>query len=178
MKLTNNLRDAFINAVMADVPTVDYQQQIRNEADRMCREAMPPKLRALLKDPECEKWINREFSVVGGVAMTFVCYAPRDNKNCGMLKTHELQRLRDISDDLKAQDRARQELRGKLRSAAYSVTTRKALVSALPEFEKYLPPDEPAACRALPAVANVVADFVKAGWPKGEKPAGRAGVMK
>jgi hypothetical protein len=35
----------------------------------------------------------------------------------------------------------------------------------LPEFEKYLPEDEAQAVRALPVVTNVVADFVKAGWP-------------
>ena len=56
-------------------------------------------------------------------------------------------------------------------SPALGASTRKGLADALPEFEKYLPADEPAAVRSLPVVANVVADFVKAGWPKGKQPA-------
>jgi hypothetical protein len=69
------------------------------------------------------------------------------------------------------QEKARADLRSKLKSVAYSVSTRKALVAALPEFEKYLPADEAKAVRTLPVVQNVVADFVKAGWParKGAK---------
>jgi hypothetical protein len=48
------------------------------------------------------------------------------------------------------------------------VSTRKALVDLLPEFEKYLPADEAKAIASLPAVANVLSDFVKAGWPKNQ----------
>ena len=51
-------------------------------------------------------------------------------------------------------------------AAAMSCTTRKALANLLPEFEQYLPEDTPAAIRSLPAIANIVADFSKAGWPK------------
>jgi hypothetical protein len=60
----------------------------------------------------------------------------------------------------------RDTLSAKLQAAANSVATRKALVELLPEFEKYLPADEGAACKTLPAVANLLADFSKAGWPK------------
>ena len=87
----------------------------------------------------------------------------------------EVEALRAEVDALKAEmdasNKARKALAEKLRAVAYSVTTRKALAAALPEFEKYLPPDDAAAIRTLPVVANVVADFVKAGWPKGKKPA-------
>lgn len=62
---------------------------------------------------------------------------------------------------------SRNNLETKLQAVAESCTTRKALLNALPEFEKYLPADDAAACRSLPVVANVVSDFMKAGWPKG-----------
>jgi len=39
------------------------------------------------------------------------------------------------------------------------------LTDAIQEFENYLPEDEAKAARSLPVVTNVVADFVKAGWP-------------
>jgi len=64
------------------------------------------------------------------------------------------------------QERQRVALRDKLKRAAASFTTRKQLAEAMPEFEKYLPADEAAAIRSLPAVTNVVGDFQRAGWPK------------
>ena len=63
------------------------------------------------------------------------------------------------------------DLRDKLTGAINACTTRKQAAEAIPEFEKYLPADEPKALRSLPALANVAADFVKAGWPKGQKAA-------
>jgi hypothetical protein len=59
-------------------------------------------------------------------------------------------------------------LRTKLSATADAVSTRKALIDLLPEFEKYLPADESKAVASLPAVANVLSDFVKAGWPKNQ----------
>lgn len=56
--------------------------------------------------------------------------------------------------------------------AISACTTRKQAAEVLPEFEKYLPEDEPKALRTLPALANVAADFVKAGWPKNAKKGG------
>lgn len=49
-------------------------------------------------------------------------------------------------------------------------TMREAFVRAAMQD---VPADEPKALRSLPALANVAADFVKAGWPKGRKPATR-----
>ena len=77
--------------------------------------------------------------------------------------------IRDSAE--KEQEGIRASLKSQLKSAAHSVTTRKALAALLPEFEKYLPADEAAACKTLPVVQNIVADFAKAGWPKGKKAA-------
>lgn len=79
-------------------------------------------------------------------------------------------KLEALAGQLHRQQQTRSALKDRLRSVAYACSTRKALLAALPEFEKYLPEDEPAALRTLPVVANVVADFVKAGWPKAAAP--------
>ena len=47
-------------------------------------------------------------------------------------------------------------------------STLKQLKTLLPEFEKYMP-SEAEPTKNLPAVANVVADLTKLGWPKGGK---------
>lgn len=82
------------------------------------------------------------------------------------LKPEALSKITVLGDEALAQKRRRKDLEAKLSAAAESCTTRKALADLLPEFAKYLPEDEAAACKTLPAVANIVADFTKAGWPK------------
>lgn len=59
-----------------------------------------------------------------------------------------------------------ENLQTRLKGVAYACTTRKQLEEALPEFSSYLPEEEAKAAKNLPAVANVLSDFVKAGWPK------------
>jgi hypothetical protein len=104
MKLTNTVRQAFIRAVMADVPCIDYAQMARNAvtADNMSK--LPKKVAAV---------------------------APET-----------IAQLRDWKALDAAQRKQREELESKLGGCVYSVTTRKALVSLLPEFEKYLPADD------------------------------------
>jgi hypothetical protein len=74
-----------------------------------------------------------------------------------------------LAEKASADKAARAVLSQRLRAVAYSVSTRKALAEALPEFAKYLPADEAEAMRTVPVIANVVADFVRAGWPKDKR---------
>jgi hypothetical protein len=162
MRLTNIIRDAFVRAAMDDVPQVDYYEQLRKLITEDAVSQLPPKVRAIYNDKALRQHLNHE-------------YAYRYHGNFNIPTTDRNFRLSDaaksIYDKTKeandAQQTRRAELRSKLKSCAYAVATREALVKLLPEFEKYLPADEEKAIRTLPVVANVVADFVKAGWPKG-----------
>lgn len=60
----------------------------------------------------------------------------------------------------------REALESKVTAAINACSTRKTVVERMPEFEKYLP-EEPTTGSMLPAIANLAADLVKAGWPKG-----------
>jgi len=171
MKLTNYMRDAFLKRVMEDVPSTEYDEEIRKALVDAALALLPDKVRPLWKNLDLRGYLHTTTINAGGVSATVPIedipeYARRIDKReqitsaAGVVKLGELKR---------AQEASRGALRKKLYAVAYSVTTRKALADALPEFEKYLPADEPAALRSLPVVANVVADFVKAGWPKGSK---------
>lgn len=168
MKLTNTLRDAFIRAAMNDVPQVDYDAQI----DKLFRDAavaaLPAKVRALLKDKECERYVHFEYRSFTGLYRNQHVPCSRFREDFKLPPEVQTQ-IRALIDKSEAQGRQRNDLERKLRGVAYGVTTRKALADALPEFVKYLPADEQAAARSLPVVANVVAEFVKAGWPKDAK---------
>lgn len=59
MRLTNYMRDAFVKALMQDVPQIDYDQQIRDLAMKRCVERLPPKVRALWDDPATRISVDR-----------------------------------------------------------------------------------------------------------------------
>lgn len=165
MKLTNYMRDAFVRRVMDDVPSVDYTEAIRAEVMKAAVAALPPKVRAAWKDKGLHGYLNTTYFHVCGVSIANVPMP--DNEAFKAEKQKIEASVAGLVAKSKAQTDQRDALQSKLRQCAYSATTRKQLVSLLPEFEKYLPADDATAARSLPVVANVVADFVKAGWPKG-----------
>lgn len=163
MRLTNTLRDAFVRAAMQDVPSVDYQEQMQKLITDDAVAQLPPKVRAIYQDPNLRHFVNTTYAYRYG-SVSIPCssdgYKPTDATSAAYKKLDEAK---------DAQSARRNELERKLKSCALACSTRKALADMLPEFEKYLPADEAAACRTLPVVANVVSDFVRAGWPKGAK---------
>ena len=166
MKLTNYIRDAFIKSVMNDVPTIDYSSQahalVNNIVDGMFKTA------GVDRSKLPQGWLGKNWYYFDDIDSMCV-YGP-EKKECQIASPATWKKIEAISAKAKEQKQQRDGLESRLRGVAYGVTTRKALAEALPEFEKYLPVDEPAAMRGLPVVANVVTDFVKAGWPKGKKP--------
>jgi hypothetical protein len=166
MRLTNNIRDSFIRAVMHDLPSPEnFEAQAHKIYIDDAIEQMPAQLRPLVLDQKLGEFFNHRsvysynspFSSVYVPTARGVDYTPTATAK---------KKVDELNAKAKEHMAMKSALEEKLRGVAYGCTTRKALAAALPEFEKYLPADEPAACRSLPAVANLVADFTKAGWPK------------
>lgn len=167
MKLTKVDKEAFVEAVLDDVPEVDYCGQ----AERMLRkwgvDALPAGLqRYAASHPEY-------------LAVVYV-YAP-DGLNClSMIAPPEWEHrgLRNLHPDKYAvlealgeqalgQYRAREALKEKVAAMIETCSTLKVARERLPEFEKYLPADRDGSRLANLPVANTVADLMAAGWPKG-----------
>lgn len=164
MKLTNYIRDAFISSVMNDTPKQDYDEQAIDVLDADVVDQLPPKVRELWDDKATRKFIavhNNYFSPAG---LREYCY----HTTIGDLEPREdaKRRATALLKKQVAQTAQRDELRAKLRSVVYGCRTRKQLVEAMPEFEKYLPSEAAPADRTVPVVINVVSEFVAAGWPK------------
>jgi len=160
MRLTNAMRDAFVRAVMADVPSTDYDDQIRKAVKQAYVEAMTPEAQALYKTrPD---YFNTEWRRIGP-SQSYQVPAPQYASV--EIPSATVKQVTELCDLYSAQTEALESLKTRLHAVAYSVSTNKALLDALPEFSKYIPEDEAKASRSLPCVANVVADFVKAGWP-------------
>lgn len=165
MKLTNTMREAFVRAAMADVPQTDYREQIQKVLTDAAIEAMPPKVReAYSAHPDWFPSQDQNVYTPDGRSLGYYFLPARIDR----IPKAALEKAQDLQDALWDQRARMDELENKLRGIALGCTTRKALAEALPEFEKYLPVEE-AKTRNLPAVAvavaNVVAEFVKAGWP-------------
>lgn len=167
MKLTNYMRDAFVRSAMDDVPSIDYTEQIRAAVMKEAVALLPPKVRAVWQDAACRAYLESNYITIGNVGVAAVPGPNGDGYKTARKKIEDA--VADLVAKSKAQGERNKALNEKLRACAYSASTRKQLAELLPEFEKYLPPDEAAALRSLPVVANVVADFVKAGWPKNAK---------
>lgn len=166
MRLTNTIRDAFISGVMRDVPSIDYTEQIRSLLIKDIEAQLPPAVLAVYKDKALCGYVHTSWgSFNSGVSITY----PSNAHSTTGITEKTRKKVSELVTLSKLQANARIDLERKLKNVAYSVSTRKALVDALPEFEKYLPEDIAKAVRTLPVVQNVVADFVKAGWPAGKK---------
>lgn len=159
MKLTNYMRDAFIRAAMDDVPNIDHGEAIRDAGIKFAVAKLPPKVRALWNDKELRGYIKTDSAFVG--QYTTVHYPGTSD-----IEQQVIDACEPMVAAAKAQRETRDALQARLRSVAYACTTRKALLDALPEFEKYLPQDDAAVNRSMPVVSGVVTEFVKAGWPK------------
>lgn len=165
MRLTNYIRDAFVTAAMQDVPKIDYEEQIRKAYTEAHIDAMPPEVAKVYK--KHGEWFNHSYKHVQGVNSTFTVPKPQHVEV--MLDPKRVAAINLMAEKAKTQRTTRNELADRLKGIAYGATTRKALLEALPEFEKYLPEDTPKASRSVPAIANLVSDFTKAGWPASNK---------
>jgi hypothetical protein len=158
MRLTNTIRQAFVKAALDDVPSVNYQDQMYKLALKDAVDQLPPDVvKAYKAHPQYFNVSGRYHDGVGHYGGPW-----GDNR----MRPETVKQIQDLHELNQAQRDHRRQLEIKLRGVADSTNTRKALVEALPEFEKYLPVEDLPLSRQVPALANVLSDFVKAGWPK------------
>jgi hypothetical protein len=156
VKLTKYDKQAIVNAIMADVPKPDKDKR-RNDIQAAIVKAMNPAVRKVFKDfPGALRT-----SHIGDLV-----YNDRYDSRYLIVGDVGEKVLEEILKPYREQDAARYSAETKLRNAIESCTTRKALMERLPEFEKYFPAESAPLSKSLPALANVVADLSKLGWPK------------
>lgn len=149
MKLNKWQKQGIIQAIKDDIPEPDYDLTAADFQTALA-EAMSPEVRQIYKthpkalcskhfDPHPNHWY-REF-VVG------------DAEGDEVIKPFHL--IRDTHLNAVAA----------LAGVVNGCSTLKQLQAALPECIKYMPTED-APSKNLPALANVVSDLVRLGWPK------------
>ena len=166
-RLNNWMRQAFVSSAMADVPREDFAGQEEKLAKSALESLMPESIKVLLKDEKAKHWINREYVSMPRYFSNFQGFSPVGENGILREKKPDIwKQIEELHAKHDEQGKRIRDLEIKLRGLADSVTTLSALKKLLPEFVKYMPEDEQQACKTLPAIANVVGDFVAAGWPK------------
>lgn len=167
MRLTKEMRRVFVRRVIDDVPQIDYLELARDRAQACILEKTTVEpVRQLLQDPGLHGYLNDTYIHVPHIGMIFLYGIESGNEEFKKMIVDE---LADLSRACLAQRTRIEELSQRLEAVAASATTTKRLAELLPEFAKYLPEDEQDT-KNLPALPNLVADLIKAGWPKGSKP--------
>jgi hypothetical protein len=159
MKVTKLQKEAIVRAIMNDVPKP-------NKATRHAKVQA-----ALVKamSPECRKLYGKRPDIFTSEHTGDITY-----DGCNWALRHVIigdapkEKLKEILEPYKAEDEKFYEAKRNLTNAIMACTTLKALETTFPEFKKYFP-TETQPTKNLPALANVVADLSKLGWPKGEK---------
>jgi hypothetical protein len=166
MKLTNYHRQAFVSAVMLDLPSIDYAEQFKKLIEDDMLVVAPPKIAALLKDKALRCYLltgessygppGHRYSSMVGTVTVFKHYEPSAGAVTGATALQKL---------AKAQMASREAIEAQIAAVIQSCTTLKAAHDRLPEFAKYLP-EEAVKGTMLPAIANLASELAKMGWPK------------
>lgn len=164
MKLTNTYREAFVKAVMADVPSVDYNDLACKAAQSDICAQMPSKVYALYQDTKLRDYLKHGFWHGAPGSLSGLCLYGWGRLNPTETCMIELRRLAELK---RRQDDERAKLRAPIAAAAKAATTTNRLAELLPELARYLPA-EVAPSRALPVVTNAVSNLKAAGWPAGK----------
>lgn len=174
MKLTKSHKQAFVTAVMDDVPMHDYSEDFHKLVDGDMLKVAPKKLVPILQDKELRSYLIRGYGsiqpstlhrgnhywypyTVGISAVAtyadYVMSAEAEAASLALMEAAVEQKIK------------RDELESMVRGTIESCNTLKQAHERLPEFAKYLPEEEITG-RMLPAVANLSARLIEAGWPK------------
>lgn len=166
MRLNKSDKQAFVLAVMADVPQIDYQAKARALVDQEIRAQLPTAVRAVYDDKKTRPYLGNAYVSLPGY---FSC-GYFDGAACYSMTSGLRDTLSALSDEARAQETRRRDLKNRIEGVIESCTTLKRAKELLPEFEKYLPAERGTVIdRSVPVISNIVADLTAAGWPKGQE---------
>ena len=159
MKLNKFQKQAVVRSIMADVPKVDKAKR---------RAAIQAEVVKLMS-PAVRKVYNTIPSALRTQHVGDLIYNGTNWNERDIIAGDVAEKdIKAICEPYKVEDTKRHDAYTALTGAVEACSTLKQLKERLPEFTKYYPTEE-APTANLPALANVVADLSKLGWPKGAK---------
>ena len=156
MKLNKYEKESIVRAIVNDIPQIDF---VKRHADIQADvvKAMSPECRKLYK--RCPDALRTYF--IGDIGYDGVTWGSRE-VIVGDVETSTLEK---VLAPYKKEDAVRNAARAQLSCALMACSTTVQIAKRFPEFKSYLPTEEKPTAN-FPALANVVADLSKLGWPK------------
>lgn len=161
MRISKWDKEAIVKAIMHDVPKPDKKKR-KDELQAAIVKAM---------SPEARKLYNRTPSALRTYHLGDIIYDGNWSSRDVIVGDVTNSMVDEMTKKYIDEDNAVVTARRSLKGAIEACTTLKQLNDRLPEFKKYFPTEEKPTAN-LPALANIVADLSKLGWPKdkqGEK---------
>ena len=157
MRLDKYTKASIVKAIMNDVPQPDKVKRLADLQAAIVK-AMSPEVRKVYKTKP--KALRSHY--LGDVIYDRSNWSTRDV----IAGDVDDDTIAELCKPYKAEDKARSDAHSKIAGIVDGCSTLAQLKKLLPEFVSYMP-TETAPAKNLPAVANVVADLSKLGWPKG-----------
>lgn len=163
VRLTEHIKTNIANAVMADVPKIDYMQQIEDKVLAWAVAKLPAPVFALYKDEQMRPWISHAELYLKGVGTVRVPYG-------GLSTTSEednaaYEHANDLIVKHIEQDEKFDDMRRVVMSAINSVSTVERLIAIAPDLSKYA--ERFLTGKAYPvAPVDMLKELRDAGWPK------------
>ena len=178
MRLNNSHRSAFVHSVMNDTPAIDNVSRVQALINKSLAETLDENIKALLRSPSRD--VLKELTVYTRIYddnFPRYLYGIVQHQKIGSTVSYltdiyeivgpEAQaQIQDLINEQINNSKMRVELKLKLEGIVKACTTDTQLEKALPEFEEYIPKEGVKTKDNLPAVANLITDFTKLGWPK------------
>jgi hypothetical protein len=166
MRLTIATRQAFVLAVLNDVPQIDYQAQIEKLALEFALTKLPAEVVKVWNNKKTRQYINTELLWLSFPLNTISIPAELRRDLGGDFRDQNS--YQNILELAKKQKEELKALKTKLEGIANSVNTTERLAQLVPELVEYIPNDSTQTITSLPAVTNLIPDLKMAGWPKHE----------
>jgi 5'-deoxynucleotidase YfbR-like HD superfamily hydrolase len=157
MKLTKYQKQGIARAIINDIPRVDYNKRREELQDAVVKIMTAPIAKLYKTNPDA---LRRGYLDAGLVA-------ERHDNSWIVIGDVPEKQVKTLAEKYRDENDARYAAKRQLERAIDGCNTLKQLMTTLPEFEKYYP-TEAQPTKNLPALANVVADLSRLGWPKGE----------
>lgn len=154
MKFTKLTKQAIVRAIIQDIPPIDKEARAL-AINAAIVKAMSPEVRKLFKTyPAALRTASVEYT-----------NPFRQWGNDVTVGDVTKEKITEIIKPYETQEQERKNAQHKLVAAFEGINTLKQALATFPEFKKYYPTEaEPT--KNLPALANVMADLSKLGWPK------------
>ena len=169
MRLIKSQKEAFVRAVIQDIPVIDFNQQCREIMEKSLKKIIPKHVQDFAaKNPG---WIELGYystpSSFNNFAFIMPCSHHNEYRNSYIVRDKDAeawQKLVELGNLEQEQKQKIKQVERQLQGVIYSCTTLKQALEQLPEFKKYLPSEEEPS-KNLP-VANIVSELNALGFPK------------